>query len=140
MKRLRSWVGYQSHLSGGALDVERLARELLALDTGLAPPATNGESREAKLAEEIRAILGEDDQDGDEEEEGMSEEGQRIIEDLEERNTHKPGRNGNGLRPRLTPTGSPLPPVVPGTRDQGSAPRSPNRGIRTPRPAGSAGY
>jgi hypothetical protein len=55
----------------------------------------------------------------------------------------RPRRKGRGRgtgRVRLTPSGMPLPPVPPGTRDQGSAPRSPYRGVRTPRPAGSQGY
>jgi hypothetical protein len=50
------------------------------------------------------------------------------------------GRVRGTGRVRLTPTGMPLPPVPPGTRDQGSAPRSPYRGVRPPRPAGSQGY
>jgi hypothetical protein len=43
--------------------------------------------------------------------------------------------------PRMTPSGWPLPPVDPGTRDQGDAEQSPNRGKRLqPREPGSYGY
>jgi hypothetical protein len=43
--------------------------------------------------------------------------------------------------PRMTPSGWPLPPVDPGTRDQGDAEQSPNRGkTLQPREPGSYGY
>ena len=52
-------------------------------------------------------------------------------------------RRGNSRgrrRPRLTPTGMPLPPVPPGVRRQPpDAPRSPYRKPQRPRPEGSQG-
>jgi hypothetical protein len=53
----------------------------------------------------------------------------------------KPPAPGPEPEVRMTPSGWPLPPVPPGTRDQGDAEQSPNRGkTLSPREPGSYGY